>query len=261
MLLTTLSQERLEADLAAGAIGCPGCLGRLLRWGFARSREVRMLHGVRSLRSRRACCEACGVTHVLTPSWSVPLHQKPQRAAAVVGAVDAPTAAATELLDAGTEREVTRRGVAGDSDARDARLPAPEAHTARRRGGGGEGSGRLAAVALPGLADRARARGTRRRADRRVAPRAERTSSSRTAAASAPPALRESRGSARRRRARRGSSATARSAAHGRQQRSAAPTRSVGKRLLGGGRSEVRLSLGVADVVVDVEVVLTGSRP
>jgi transposase-like protein len=73
MLSIMLSEQRLEADLAAGAIGCPGCGGRLSPWGFARSREVRMLHGgVRSLRPRRASCEACGATHVLTPAWSVP---------------------------------------------------------------------------------------------------------------------------------------------------------------------------------------------
>jgi uncharacterized protein DUF6431 len=72
MLLTTVSDERLEADLAAGVIGCPGCGGRLSRWGFARSREVRMRDGVRSVTPRRACCQGCGRTHVLCPSWSVP---------------------------------------------------------------------------------------------------------------------------------------------------------------------------------------------
>ncbi len=72
MLLTAVSPERLEADLAAGAIACPGCGGRLSRWGFARPREVRMLHGVRSVTPRRAYCQGCGVTHVLAPAWSVP---------------------------------------------------------------------------------------------------------------------------------------------------------------------------------------------
>jgi hypothetical protein len=72
MLMTMVSQERLEADLAAGAIGCPACGGRLSPWGFARSREVRTLHGVRSVTPRRACCQGCGATHVLVPSWSVP---------------------------------------------------------------------------------------------------------------------------------------------------------------------------------------------
>jgi Domain of unknown function (DUF6431) len=72
MLLTMVSDEQLEADLAAGAAGCPGCGGRLLRWGFARSRELRMRDGVRSVTPRRASCQGCGATHVLCPSWSVP---------------------------------------------------------------------------------------------------------------------------------------------------------------------------------------------
>jgi len=72
MLSVAISQERLEADLASGALACPACGGRLARWGFARSREVRMLDGVRSVRPRRALCAGCGATHVLSPSWSVP---------------------------------------------------------------------------------------------------------------------------------------------------------------------------------------------
>ena len=39
--------------------------------GYARSRDVRMLDGVRSVTPRRACCRACGATHVLSPAWSV----------------------------------------------------------------------------------------------------------------------------------------------------------------------------------------------
>jgi hypothetical protein len=31
-----------------------------------------MLHGVRSVRARRACCLACETTHVIVPAWSVP---------------------------------------------------------------------------------------------------------------------------------------------------------------------------------------------
>ncbi len=72
MLSIAISQERLEADLAAGALACPDCGGRLSPWGFARSREVRMLDGVRHVRPRRACCSKCDATHVLAPSWSVP---------------------------------------------------------------------------------------------------------------------------------------------------------------------------------------------
>jgi len=71
MLSIAISQERLEAALASGGLACPDCVGRLAPWGYARSREVRMLSGVRSVRPRRACCGGCGGTHVLSPSWSV----------------------------------------------------------------------------------------------------------------------------------------------------------------------------------------------
>lgn len=72
MLSIIASEEQLEAALATGELACPDCSGRLSPWGFARSREVRMRDGVRSLRPRRACCQDCGATHVLCPSWSVP---------------------------------------------------------------------------------------------------------------------------------------------------------------------------------------------
>lgn len=72
MLSIAIAQERVEAALAAGKLACPACSGRLSPWGFARSRGVRMLSGTRSVRPRRACCDACGATHVLCPSWSVP---------------------------------------------------------------------------------------------------------------------------------------------------------------------------------------------
>jgi hypothetical protein len=64
--------EVVEGDLAAGRLCCPGCDRPLARWGFAREREVRTLDGVRSLRPRRARCDACERTHVLLPAWSVP---------------------------------------------------------------------------------------------------------------------------------------------------------------------------------------------
>lgn len=61
----------VEADLVAGRLCCPGCDGPLVRWGFARERQVRMLDGVRSIRPRRACCPRCDATHVLLPAWAV----------------------------------------------------------------------------------------------------------------------------------------------------------------------------------------------
>lgn len=72
MLSIAVSAQQLEVDLAAGRLPCPDCHGPLVRWGFARSRVVRLRDGVRSLRPRRACCQGCGRTHVLCPSWSVP---------------------------------------------------------------------------------------------------------------------------------------------------------------------------------------------
>jgi hypothetical protein len=72
VLAMTVDPEVLEADLAAQRLRCPDCGGALARWGFAREREVRTLDGVRSLRPRRAHCQACETTHVLLAAWSVP---------------------------------------------------------------------------------------------------------------------------------------------------------------------------------------------
>lgn len=72
MLSLVMSERVMEAELAAGRIACPGCSGPLSRWGFARAREVRMLHGTRSLTPRRAYCRRCEATHVLCPAWLMP---------------------------------------------------------------------------------------------------------------------------------------------------------------------------------------------
>jgi len=72
VLSMIISERLLEADLASRRLSCPDCEGRLAPWGYARSREVRMLHGVRSVRPRRAYCQGCGATHPLSPAWSVP---------------------------------------------------------------------------------------------------------------------------------------------------------------------------------------------
>jgi hypothetical protein len=58
--------KRAEADLAAGELACPGCDGRLRRWGHARARSVRDQGATTlRLRPRRARCASCGATHVL----------------------------------------------------------------------------------------------------------------------------------------------------------------------------------------------------
>jgi hypothetical protein len=72
MLLIAITPERVEAALTAGELACPRCSRPLSPWGFARSREVRLLDGVRSVRPRRTRCLACESTHVLSPAWLVP---------------------------------------------------------------------------------------------------------------------------------------------------------------------------------------------
>ena len=72
MLFVAITQERVEAALAARELACPACSGRLSPWGHARSRDVRLRDEVRSVTPRRARCQTCGCTHVLSPSWSVP---------------------------------------------------------------------------------------------------------------------------------------------------------------------------------------------
>lgn len=58
----------VEQCLVSGGLACPGCGGRLRRWGYARSRVVRDGGDVRwRLRPRRARCAGCGGTHVLLP--------------------------------------------------------------------------------------------------------------------------------------------------------------------------------------------------
>ena len=59
---------RVESELAAGRLGCPGCGDRLGRWGWARGRNVRGTGGVeRRVQPRRARCVGCEGTHVLLP--------------------------------------------------------------------------------------------------------------------------------------------------------------------------------------------------
>src|SRR4051812_49944176 len=68
MLVVDTDPRRVEAQLEVGRLACPGCGGRLSRWGFTAPRTVRMRDGERSLRLRRGCCSRCGATHVLLPA-------------------------------------------------------------------------------------------------------------------------------------------------------------------------------------------------
>ena len=59
----------VERMLEEGGLGCPGCGGRLARWGHSRKRTV---FGPdregREVRPRRSRCTVCRVTHVLLPA-------------------------------------------------------------------------------------------------------------------------------------------------------------------------------------------------
>lgn len=65
MVTVEADQARVESRLADGRLSCPGCGGRLRRWGWARARRVHGLPG--PVRPRRARCSSCGATHVLLP--------------------------------------------------------------------------------------------------------------------------------------------------------------------------------------------------
>jgi len=74
-MIVVLDEARAQADLAGSVLGCPGCDGRLGRWGFARSRSLRAPGGGRvSLRPRRVRCATCAVTHVLLPAIAPARH-------------------------------------------------------------------------------------------------------------------------------------------------------------------------------------------
>lgn len=68
-----LDVDAAEADLAAGALACPRCSGRLRPWSWAPTRRICQLDGaVVALRPRRTRCTTCGSTHLLLPAWCLP---------------------------------------------------------------------------------------------------------------------------------------------------------------------------------------------
>jgi hypothetical protein len=68
VLMVSGDLERVEQELIAGWLRCPGCGDRLARWGRARVRNVRSVGGVeRRVQPRRARCVGCSGTHVLLP--------------------------------------------------------------------------------------------------------------------------------------------------------------------------------------------------
>jgi hypothetical protein len=72
---------RVERMLEEGSLCCPGCGGRLARWGHARKRTV---FGPgrkgREVKPRRSRCTVCLVTHVLLPA-RLPLRRMDEAAA------------------------------------------------------------------------------------------------------------------------------------------------------------------------------------
>ena len=67
MLIVENDPAKVEADLAAGRVACPGCGYVLGPWSFARRRFVRAEAGLLEVRPRRARCRECAKTHVLLP--------------------------------------------------------------------------------------------------------------------------------------------------------------------------------------------------
>ena len=70
-----VDSDAARAALSAGTLPCPqpGCAGALRIWSPARTRRVQLLGGQwRPLRPDRARCRACGVSHVLLPTWCLP---------------------------------------------------------------------------------------------------------------------------------------------------------------------------------------------
>lgn len=65
MKIVGIVEPEVERALLAGELGCPGCGGRLVPWGWARWRVVRRRGGEQRHRPRRSRCMVCAVTHVL----------------------------------------------------------------------------------------------------------------------------------------------------------------------------------------------------
>jgi len=65
VLIVADNSDRTEHELTAAELAFHDCQGELRPWGHARARRLRTRHGTRKIRPRRACCRACGQTHVL----------------------------------------------------------------------------------------------------------------------------------------------------------------------------------------------------
>lgn len=108
MLIVSDDRCAVEADLAAGRLGCPRCgLGVLGGWGCARPRVLRTCEGRRRLRPRRGRCReaACLATHVLLPDVCL---ARRQDAVEVIGE-------ALLAVDDGYRRVAERLGVPAET--------------------------------------------------------------------------------------------------------------------------------------------------
>ena len=65
VLMVSVDPDRVERELAAGLLRCPGWGDPLAPWAHARWRNVRSVDGERRVRPRRARCVGCGGTRVL----------------------------------------------------------------------------------------------------------------------------------------------------------------------------------------------------
>ncbi len=98
----------VERMLEAGSLACPGCGGRLARWGYARQRTVfGPGRSSQMVRPRRSRCTACRVTHVLLPAR---LLARRADEAAVIGA-----GLAAAALGRGYRQAAAELGVPADT--------------------------------------------------------------------------------------------------------------------------------------------------
>lgn len=108
MLTVGKDARGVERMLEEGSLCCPGCGGRLARWGHARRRVI-FGPGRRGrvVRPRRSRCSGCGVTHVLLPAGL--LARRPDEAG-VIGA-----ALAAAALGRGRRRIARELGIPEDT--------------------------------------------------------------------------------------------------------------------------------------------------
>lgn len=71
-VIMVVDVEAAEADLAAGALACPRCGGRLRPWSWAPARRIRQLDDTATVRPRRTRCTTCHGTHLVLPAWCLP---------------------------------------------------------------------------------------------------------------------------------------------------------------------------------------------